>query len=387
MKRLMTLLFVCIPVALYSFDTQAYGTLHRFSGNVAKMTITIDDDNSETVYFDEEGMKIFSDFKYKSTRGYHVSEIAAFDKTGVRVEYFAYGDSQNKFVKTHQDYKHNDAGLGLPMSGFSWKYYDLDEHSNWTCCDDGLGGHKITRQITYYDNPAVAEDIEWAKQQRSIMFKQEKIYSSEMTAGGAILMILAPILGLVSVIPTILLFVFGVCSWVAYDKLRNFFNNKAGEDILPSKLKYRKRDLIAAIFGGVCGLMLWSGALFGVGSTSLVTIVGVVWMIVYFRRLYKSCKEVVSPRAAKWYIIYCVMSVLLLAVVGVFLSVFAIGIAVMSLMGKGLSTVWDQEMSHTLPTEDGIKSTRHCSSCSSYSNGYCSYHNRAMPPDGGCGAI
>lgn len=244
-----------------------------------------------------------------------------------------------------------------------------------------LCGEKFA-EATHYDGK---EYKILTESQREQMLDQEDVADS-ISVGDVIFVAVAFVLGLVLPIPSILLLVFAVCLLFCYQRVRDYFNRRAGEPILSSTLKLHRREGYAAIVGGIYGMSLWGNALLGLGFGSVVLVVGLVGLGISLKSLYKRCLAITSPRAAKWYIIYCAMLALSCALAGALLSVVAIFVGVASLMGKGINVLWDDEFTHKHPSEDGSASTtRRCSACSDYHNGYCRYHNRPMPSDGGCG--
>lgn len=382
------LLMLMITSSLAAFcSADSYDKLRNFNSQVAKMTI-IDGDNTETIYFDEDGMKIFAELSYKNFRGTHYEEVAAFDNSGVRVIYTQVNGNIDDVQRIIYDAdKHKDYMMPQPVA-LSGDFKNVDSEGNWTLYDE-LAGTKISRELIYYADPEAPKLIEWAKRQRQLMFEQNNIHSDEITTEQIAFVGGAAIIGLLFGILFLITIVFGIMCLVAYNRVRNFFNNKAGEKILSKKLRLYKHDAVVAIIGGIYGFKLWGGALFG-DSLSIIfnalLLAVIIGGIIYFRKLYRRLLKVAEPKACKWYLLYTALTMICCFTVGAILCVVAITIMVGSLMGKGMIKVWDDEVSHQLPSTDGSSRSRQCSTCSNYNNGYCSYHNRPMPKDGGCGS-
>lgn len=380
-QRFFIMLSLTMILAVSAFAKPDYDRLRNFNGEVIKMTLS-GDKFSETIYFDNEGYKIFAEIQDRDYRGTVYNRVTAFDHNGARVIYSAPEGSGNISKKIIDSYKHaDDIASIVTMEGL--KFVDKDSHGNWTQANiPGFG--KITRQLIYADDAEAAEITAWAERQRKLMFDQENVgdENSPKAIGEAGL---AFGLGAILCIPLMLVLFFGICILISYKRVRNYFNRRAGENILSSSLKLHRREAIAAIIGGVYGTSVWAGATIGSDFNAIIIIGTLVWLAIAMTKLYKRGLSVASPKAAKWYVIYSTLLALSCWSAGAALSVFAIAIAVGSLFGKGINAVWDDEITHKDPREGGSATTRQCAGCSNYSNGYYSYHNRPMPPTGGCG--
>ncbi len=383
-KTILFLLMLSSALAAYC-SADGYDRFHNFRGQVAKMVITNGED-VETVFFDEEGMKIFAELSYTSG-GSRIDEIAAFDNSGVRVIYRQVnGNSNNIQTKVYPDYKHKDHSMAQPVD-LSGKFKNGDKEGNWTLYE-GAHGKNITRELVYYADPEASELIKKANNNRQMMFEQNDITTDVFTVDNIAVVLGGLLLGLIFGLLTLVTIVFGLLCLISYDRVRNFFNKRAGDTILPKKLRLHKQEAVVAIIGGIYGISLWSGTLFGSSTSILFSIFlfgVIVYGFIYFRRLYHKILRVASPKACKWYMIYTLLAMCCCFVLGALASVVGIAIIVYSLAGKGMLHIWDDEYTHKLPVSDGSSSTRKCAVCPDYENGYCRYHNRQMPVTGGCG--
>lgn len=380
-QRLSFMLSLVMLLTVSAFAKPDYDQLRNFSGNVVKMTL-IGDKFSETIYFDNEGYKVFVEIQDRDYRGTVYNRVTAFDRNGARVTYSAPDGSNNISKKVFDSYKHADDKVSFVMME-GLKFIGKDSRGNWTKANiPGVGN--INRELMYADDAEAPQTVAWAERQRQLMFEQENV-SDDSSTGAIAEAGMAFVLGLILFIPLMAVLFFGICILVSYKSVRNYFNRHAGADILSSSLKLHKREAIAAIIGGVYGISLWVGSTVGSDFKTIVIVGGLVWLAIAMARLYKRCLSVASQKAAKWYVIYCTLLALVCATVGAALSVIAIAVGVAALFGKGINAVWDDEVTHQGPREDGSAATRQCANCDCYARGYCSYHNRPMPPTGGCG--
>lgn len=380
-QRLSFMLSLVMLLTVSAFAKPDYDQLRNFSGNVVKMTL-IGDKFSETIYFDNEGYKVFVEIQDRDYRGTVYNRVTAFDHNGARVTYSAPDGSDNISKKVFDSYKHADDKVSFVMME-GLKFIGKDSRGNWTKANiPGVGN--INRELMYADDAEAPQTVAWAERQRQLMFEQENV-SDDSSTGAIAEAGLAFVLGLILFIPLMAVMFFGICILISYKSVRNYFNHKAGTNILSSRLKLHRREAVAAIIGGVYGISLWAGATVGRDFKTIVIVGGLVWLAIAMARLYKRCLSVASQKAAKWYVIYCTLLALVCATVGAALSVIAIAVGVAALFGKGINAVWDDEVTHQGPREDGSAATRQCANCSYYDRGYCKYHNCPMPPTGGCG--
>lgn len=178
--------------------------------------------------------------------------------------------------------------------------------------------------------------------------------------------------------------IFAILFIFKYDTLKNFFNKRAGTNIL-GRRNIRKEECIAALGGAVLGVMQWIGALAGTYLIQGLSTLIFIAIIIYLFNLRKQLLAIAPRKAVRWMIIYKLCTLLLSMTVGSMLSVVAIGIFVISIFSKGLDNVWKQEFSFKKPSNDGSGAIRRCCSCQFWDSGHCNFHNIETPANGGCG--
>lgn len=88
------MLSLTMILAVSAFAKPDYDRLRNFNGDVIKMTLS-GDKFSETIYFDNEGYKIFAEIQDRDYRGTVYNRVTAFDHNGARVIYCAPEGSGN----------------------------------------------------------------------------------------------------------------------------------------------------------------------------------------------------------------------------------------------------------------------------------------------------
>ena len=103
--------------------------------------------------------------------------------------------------------------------------------------------------------------------------------------------------------------IFLVCYAFCWQWLRRWFNKRAGVDFMPENRVDRPQSLAAAVGIGILVIMFIL-SLFGESSrfesyVSYAVIIVGVW---YSVRYYSDCKKIVDAKAAKWMLIYMMLS-------------------------------------------------------------------------------
>ena len=183
----------------------------------------------------------------------------------------------------------------------------------------------------------------------------------------------------------IVMVLFAVLYFAKFENLRTFFNNRAGAEILGSKRRRYRDETIAAIVGGVLGVLQWGEALAGGSFMRALLLLLVVCLAIYLYRFYhKAYAFCSSAQVAKWMTIYKSCTMLMFAVIGLLLSIVALLLVVGSLFLKGADYVWTDAMTYRGPVDDGGDTANKCCNCPNWNSGYCSKFKTQMPLSGGC---
>ena len=183
---------------------------------------------------------------------------------------------------------------------------------------------------------------------------------------------------------SILAIIFAVLYFAKHEVLQNFFNKRAGREIITARVR-GKAEKNALIVGAVVGLLQWIEAVGADISMGFLHILALCAGVVYIYKLRAKMNGVLEPVALRWALIYKACVMFMFYVGGALLSIFAILIfVVLPIFFKGLDFVWNDTFSYSNPSNDG-GGIRTCRTCQYWSAGYCSFHNQDMPPTGGCG--
>ena len=183
---------------------------------------------------------------------------------------------------------------------------------------------------------------------------------------------------------SILAIIFAVLYFAKHEVLKNFFNKRAGREIITARVR-GKAEKIALIIGAVVGTLQWIEAVGGDISMGFLHILALCAGVVYLYKLYAKANGAIEPIALRWALIYKGCVLFMFYVGGALLSIFAILIfIVLPIFFKGMNFVWNDTFSYSNPSKEGA-GIRSCRTCQYWSSGYCSFHNQEMPATGGCG--
>lgn len=189
-------------------------------------------------------------------------------------------------------------------------------------------------------------------------------------------------LGVIMIVFYCIASVFIISYLFFWEKMKMWFNKKAGAEFMPEK-RIERPQLIAGVIGVILAVVIAIAGATGVSAESLAQLTpmsiilgviqwgGLIWFVIYCRKTYRQKVANMGKQGARWSTIYLLCSCTTIVMLSVMLSTYVMMVyAALFIFDKG----WNFSFSNTKGNSSGgnVPTYKCCTSCRKYSFLQCS---------------